>query len=163
MMARLSGITFVLSVVAVAHCVVPPALAQPGTDCGPDQGTAVQAALSQFPSDPATGWQWSSAPEASNYNPCADLSAVLVTVQGGTGSSPDQALMFHRGTFLGTGTTKAYPFTNLLVGASTNDTVVLSYRWGQSCSACNDGRVSTVRYHWDGNQVQMLDPAPPSP
>lgn len=50
-------------------------------------------------------------PEDSNYDPCADLSAVLVTVQDATNSSPDQALMFHRGTFVGTATPRAYPFT----------------------------------------------------
>ena len=33
---------------------------------------------------------------------------------------------------------------------------------GQSCTACDDGSVTTVRYHWDGTRVVMLDPPPPS-
>ena len=138
-------------------------VAAPEANCGPDQATAVQSALTKYPSDPATGWKWSNAPQASNYDACADLSTVLVTVEGATGSSPDQALMFHRGAFVGTGTPKAYPFTGLVARASTHDTVVLSYRTGQACNACDDGNVTTVRYRWDGTGVQMLDPAPPSP
>lgn len=79
--------------------------------CGPDEATAVRAALAQLAPDSKTGRPWNSTPEDSNYDPCADLSAVLVTVQDATNSSPDQALMFHRGTFVGTATPRAYPFT----------------------------------------------------
>lgn len=130
--------------------------------CGPSQGTALSSALAKYPVDPATGWAWTPRPVDSNYQPCAELSAILVTVEGATGSSPVQALMFHRGAFLGTGTSQAYGFTSLNRGASTDDTVVLSYRTGQSCTACDDGLTTNVRYYWDGNSVQMLDPAPPS-
>jgi hypothetical protein len=129
--------------------------------CGPDEATAIRSALAVYPADPGTGWAWYSTPLASNYSPCADLSSVLVTIQRATGSSPKQALMFHRGVFLGTGTLKAYGFTTLDSVASTEDTVILDYRSGQSCTACGDGIVTTVRYHWDGARVQMLDPAPP--
>ncbi|MCV7382222.1 LppP/LprE family lipoprotein [Mycolicibacter longobardus] len=138
----------------------PPSSA-PGAPCGPDQATAVRHALSQLGPEPTTTAAWDTTPLESNYDPCADLSTVLIAVVGGTGSSPMQALMFHRGGFLGTGTSKAYPFTSLDAGASTPDTIVLRYRSGQSCTACNDGTVTTVRYHWDGNSVQMLDPPPP--
>jgi LppP/LprE lipoprotein len=130
--------------------------------CGPDQAAALTSALRQYPADPATGRQWNGAhPLDSNYDPCADLSTILVMIQGGTGSSPVQALMFHRGTFLGTGTLKAYGFTSLDRSATTPDTVTLSYRTEQSCTACGDGIVTKVRYHWDGASVQMLDRPPP--
>lgn len=33
----------------------PPAAADPSTDCGPDQATAMQAALTHYPADPSTG------------------------------------------------------------------------------------------------------------
>ncbi len=114
-----------------------------------------------LPPEPATGVGWSSTPVDSNFDPCADLSTILVAVEGGTASSPMQALMFHRGTYLGTGTLEAYGFTSLDAAASTGDTVVLQYRSGQSCNACDDGVITTVRYHWDGSSVQMLDPPPP--
>jgi hypothetical protein len=129
--------------------------------CGPDEVTALHAALNQLAPEPVTGRGWDGTPIAANYDPCANLSTILVTIQGGTGSSPIQALMFHRGAYLVTGTSKAYGFTSLNSGASSNDTVVLSYRSGQSCTACGDGTVNNVRYRWDGTNVQMLDPPPP--
>ena len=136
-------------------------MAPASAQCGADETTAVRSALDQLPPERVTGRSWASAPLESNYDSCADLSTVLVMIEGGTGSSPIQALMFHRGIFLGTGTWKAYGFTSLDENASSRDTVVLRYRWGQSCTACDDGFLTTVRYHWDGTKVDMLDPPPP--
>lgn len=111
--------------------------------------------------DPAFGLPWSSVPVDSNYDSCADLSTMVVTIEGGTGSSPEQALMFHRGEFLGTGTSKSYAFTGIDHAASTNDTVVLTYKDGRRvCTACDGPRVR-VRYQWQGDHVEMLDPPPP--
>src|SRR6185369_2311566 len=129
--------------------------------CGPDQQAALEAAFVRLPPEPVTGHDWSGIPKASNYRPCADLSAILVTVLGATGSSPTKALLFHHGTYVGPATAKAYGFTDLDAAASTDDTVVLTYRSGQSCTACGDGVVTTVRYRWDGTGVQILDPLPP--
>jgi hypothetical protein len=147
------------------HQAAPPAAVAPtpaSTEaCGPDEATALHTALNQLAPEPVTGRDWGSAPVEANYDPCADLSTILVGIRGGTGSSPVQALMFHRGNYLGTATAKAYGFTSLNTGASSNDTVVLAYRSGQSCTACDDGTVTTVRYRWDGAHVQMLDPPPP--
>ena len=160
--ARIVGEAIAVVITVVAGLIgwsyrIAPAAAQ----CGPDQASAVWTALSRLPTERLTGRRFASAPLESNYDPCADLSTVLVTIEGATGSSPIQALMFHRGEFLGTGTWKAYGFTSLDTAASTPDTVVLRYRWGQSCTACDDGSVTTVRYHWDGTRVVMLDPPPP--
>ncbi len=129
--------------------------------CGPDEFAALQEGLSQVSLEPQTGLGWSSTPVGGNYDPCAELSTILLTVDGATGSSPVQALMFHRGEFLGTGTSRAYAFTSLDKSASTNDMVVLQYRTGQSCTACDDGQTTTVRYRWTGTRVEMLDPPPP--
>jgi len=129
--------------------------------CGPDITQALREGLEKLPPEPVTGLDWDGTPVGSNYDPCADLSTILVTVVGGTGGSPVQAMMFHRGTYLGTGTLQAYGLTSVNSSASTNDTVVLDYRSGQSCTACDDGVVTSVRYRWDGAKVQMLDPPPP--
>jgi hypothetical protein len=136
-------------------------MAPASAQCGPEEASAVWSALAQLPPERVTGRRWASSPLESNYDPCKELSTVLVMIEGGTGSSPIQALMFHHGTFLGTGTWRAYGFTSLNKAASTGDTVVLRYRSGQSCTACDDGLVTTVRYHWDGTKVDMLDPPPP--
>jgi hypothetical protein len=72
-----------------------------------------------------------------------------------------QALMFHRGVFLGTGTVKDYSFLSLNRAASTADTVVLDYKDGRNvCTACLRP-ITSVRYQWQGDHVVMLDPAPP--
>ncbi len=134
----------------------------PSAACGPDEAAALSAALGQVPPDRKTGKQWDRKASSSNYNACADLSAIVVTVQDGTSSSPDLALMFHRGAFVGTATPKAYPFTELELPASTNDIVVLTYRTGQSCSTCTDGTLTIVGFQWKGDGVQMLDSPPES-
>ncbi|WP_205874939.1 LppP/LprE family lipoprotein [Mycobacterium camsae] len=134
----------------------------PPTACGPDEATALSAALGQVPPDRKTGKPWDRKASSGNYNACADLSAIVVTVQDGTNSSPDLALMFHRGAFVGTATPRAYPFTELEAPASTNDIVVLTYRTQQSCSTCTDGTLTTVGFQWQGDKVQMLDWPPES-
>ena len=130
-------------------------------DCGPDQATALRDALAQYPPEPVTTRPWGPNPQGGNYDPGADLSTILISIEGSTASSPMQALMFHRGNWLGTGTQRAYSFISVDEAASTKDTVVLAYRSGQRCSACGDGILTRVRFHWDGNKVQMLDPPPP--
>lgn len=130
--------------------------------CGPDEKAAVSAALAKIPADAKTGKPWNPNPESSNYGPCDDLSAVVVTVQDATRSSPDQALLFHRGTFVGIATPKAYPFTEIEDPASTVDLVVLTYRSRQSCDACDDGTLTTVAFQWKDDRVQILDPLPES-
>jgi LppP/LprE lipoprotein len=87
--------------------------AAPPPTCGPDEAPALRSALAKLPPEPITGKGWQNTPIGSDYNPCADLSTILVMIQGGTASSPVQALMFHRGTYLGTGTSKAYGFTSV--------------------------------------------------
>lgn len=134
----------------------------PPADCGVDlSAAAVSDAIASLPTEPGTGADWYPQPLEGNYDPCATLSTALVTIEGATGSSPVQALMFHDGEYLGTGTSRAYGLTSWNEGATTDDTVVLDYRSGQSCTACDDGVLTTVRYRWDGSRVQMLDPAPP--
>ncbi|WP_080731780.1 LppP/LprE family lipoprotein [Rhodococcoides fascians] len=137
-----------------------PTTASTSGSCAVTESQALSAGLGQLPAEPITGRQWSTTPVASNFDSCADLSSILVTVEGATGSSPVQAMMFHRGEYLGTGTSEAYGFTDLDTGSSTEDTVVLTYKTGQTCNACNDGVVTPVRYQWDGQQVQMLDALP---
>jgi LppP/LprE lipoprotein len=159
----------VLTGTLIWNCIaaVPPAVADPTTACGPDQATAVQTALAQMPPPqiaatiPDARWSSQVWSPGSNYDSCADLSTVLITIERATGSSPMQALMFHRGVFLGTGTVRDYAFMTLNRAASTNDTVVLNYKDGRSvCTAC-PGPITSVRYQWQGDHVVMLDPAPP--
>lgn len=139
-----------------------PAANPPSGPCGPSAEAALAAALSRVPPDRKTGKPWARSAESTNYDPCAELSAMVVTVEGATTSSPDLALMFHRGAFVGTATSNAYPYTELEVPASTHDTVVLTYRAGQTCSTCTDGTLTTVGFQWKDGKVETPDPLPES-
>lgn len=142
------------------------AIAPSGAGCGVDLAAPrVVAAVHQLPPYPGTGWAWDANPTTfeGNYNPCATLSTVLATVEMATGSSPVTALMFHNGGYLGTATLKAYGFTSLNTAQTTDDTVVLDYKLPGACTACPPAGVATVRYQWQSDHVEMLDPPPPSP
>ena len=147
---------------AAAPPAAPPPIAPASPTCGPDEPNALQVALAKLPPEPVTGMGWNRTPIDSNYSPCADLSTILVMIEHGTGSSPVQALMFHRGQYLGTATLKAYGFTSLNVARSTDSTVVLDYKTPGECNACAPAAVTSVRYQWQGDHVEMLDPPPPS-
>jgi LppP/LprE lipoprotein len=147
---------------AQSPAAAPPPVAPPSPTCGPDEATALQSALAKLPPEPVTGRGWQSTPIGGDYNPCADLSTILVMIQGGTASSPVQALMFHRGTYLGTGTSKAFGFTSVNAARSTDNMVVLDYSTPGECNACAPAGVTSVRYQWQGDHVEMLDPPPPS-
>ncbi len=123
---------------------------------------AVTAAVGRLPIEPITHRAWDADPRSfeGNFDPCATLSTAIVTIQGATGSSPNQALMFHRGTYLGTATSKAYGFTALDQPATTDDTVGLSYKTPGSCNACADGTYTHVQFHWDGTHVVMIGHPP---
>lgn len=132
--------------------------------CGIDMG-APEIALAVATLRPAfrdLSAEWDEVPYAGNFDRCVVLSAALVTVERGTGSSPAHALFFHYGDYLGTATWEPYPFTSLNTARTSTDTVVLDYKDGRwVCTAC-EGPVHTVRYRWTGNRVEMLDP-PPGP
>lgn len=144
-----------------------PASSQPPADttCGTDLSTSViaRAVASLRPPFPNMDVAWNPVPYGGNFNPCATLSTALVTVEDATGSSPDHVLLFHFGAYLGTATWEPYPFTSLNIPLTTDDTIVLEYKDGRYvCTAC-PGPVTIVRYQWQRDHVEMLDPAPPGP
>jgi hypothetical protein len=147
------------SVVWASIAASPAAGAQPAPECGPDQATAMEPVLALLRPEPWTDKPWNPNPVAANYNPCADLSTVLLTIDGARPNSPVQALMFHRGQYLSTATYKAYPYTTLDTAGSTGDTVVLDYKTPAVCDGC-DSEVTSVRYQWQGDHMAMLDPGP---
>jgi hypothetical protein len=141
---------------------VPTAAAQPPEPaCGPDQAAVLDAYLVQKIKEPQTEAWWSAMPVDSNYDPCADLSTILLTVEKATASSPVQALLFHRGTYIGPATWKAYAFTTLDKAQSNGDTVVLDYKTPGECNACPPAATTSVRYRWADGHVATLDPLPP--
>jgi LppP/LprE lipoprotein len=155
-----AGAATALACLTVASA--PTASAQPpAPDCGPDQAAVLQKYLDQKLTEPQTEQPWNPIPIAGNYDPCADLSTILLGIEKGTGSSPVQALMFHRGAYLGPATWKAYVFTSLNAERSTDGMVVLDYKTPGECNACPPAVVTSVRYQWRGDHVEVLDPLPP--
>lgn len=131
--------------------------------CGVDLSSpTVRAAIAEQPAEPVTHARWDTNPASiqGNFDPCATLSTAIISIQGATGSSPNQALMFHSGRYLGTATSKAYGFTSLAPAATTDDTVALSYKTPGSCNACADGTTTQVKFHWDGTRVVMIGTPP---
>ena len=159
------GLASVLLSTAAAIMGAHPAAAAPTGGCGVNLAAPqVLAAVEQLPPYAGMGWEWSSEPRSfdGNFNPCATLSTALVPIEGGTGSSPTTALMFHNGHYLGTATSEAYGFTSLNAAQTTDDTVVLTYKTPGACNACAPAALTNVRYQWQGDHVVMLDPPPPS-
>jgi LppP/LprE lipoprotein len=140
----------------------PVAGADPIPDCGPDQATALDSAIAHEQHDPLTQAPWSPIPVASNFDACADLSAILATIDNPRPNSPRQGFLFHRGTYIGTTLTKSRPFTTLDTAASTKNAVVFVFTSGRTCATCNDGSTYPIRYFWNGVTAVMADPGPPA-
>lgn len=163
MLLRKGNWAAIIGLISTLTPLASPAHAAPA--CGVNlSAPEIQGAINAVPTVPQ-GWPWNHNPRSfdpnSNYNPCATLSAVIITVEGATGSSPDQAVLFHKGNYVGTGTSQAYAFTSLNAAQTTDDTLALNYKDGRNvCTAC-PGPITTVRYQWQGDHVAMLDLAPP--
>jgi LppP/LprE lipoprotein len=141
---------------------IPVASADPAPDCGPDYATALNEAIRHEKHDPRTYAPWNPAPiGGSNYDACADLSAVVVSIDNPRPTSPRQGFLFHRGRYIGTALPMSRPYTTLDAAASNPNTVVLVYTSGRTCSTCNDGKTYPVRYFWNGVTAVMADPNPP--
>jgi hypothetical protein len=155
---RLSAV----SVFALLAVGAPVAQADPDTACGPDQGTAMADAIAHTPHDTRSQAPWNPAPVGgSSFDSCANLSAVVASIDNPRPSSPRNAFLFHRGVFVGTAFWDSRPYLTLDTTATTKDLVALVAIAGRTCGTCNDGAASIVRYRWDGARPVMLDPTPP--
>ncbi|WP_433204456.1 LppP/LprE family lipoprotein [Nocardia sp. CA-107356] len=137
--------------------------AAPTAKCGVDLAAPViGSAIATLPAEPITKAPWATDPASfrGTFDPCATLSAVIITVQGATGSSPEQVLLFHQGDFVGAATRDSHGFTAMDPGRTTHDTVGVTYKTPGSCNACPDGTITPVQFHWDGKQVQMIGTPP---
>jgi hypothetical protein len=128
--------------------------------CGnASQNTAITSAVAQVPADARIpGIEWIFMGDT-NFDPCADLSYAVVETKGGTGSSPEHVMFFHRGEYLGTATSCAFGFTTVVDGTSESATV--QYRWPRGMdSNANPSGLATATFVWDGNEVVMQNDLP---
>ncbi|RMI29807.1 LppP/LprE family lipoprotein [Nocardia stercoris] len=143
-----------------AHTTAAPA----GGDCHPSATVIRDAAATLQPiklggqtvgwSQPAVGAK----PDANDI--CATLSAAFVPIEGATGSSPTQTLLFHQGRYLGTTTSHWGSEMTIDKSRTTEDTIGIRYRTGGSCTACSDGTFYCAQFHWDGSKVVMIGTPP---
>lgn len=115
---------------------------------------AVSNAIAQIaPPDSVRSSYW--VPDGqSNLDGCSDLSYASLTINGATGSSPDQLLLFHRGVFQGTGIKCDVAFQDIT--GSTSNSVSVDYRYivGDEPNASPQGS-APVRFVWNGSSVEM--------
>ncbi|OBA72198.1 hypothetical protein A5641_08740 [Mycobacterium sp. 1554424.7] len=110
--------------------------------------------VSELPKDPRSQQPWNPEPVAGNYNECAQLSAVIIKANTNAPVPTTRAVLFHLGQFIPQGVPDTYGFNGIDAAQTTGDTVALTY----------PGRVNglntDVRFHWDGNGVQLIGNGP---
>ncbi|OBG33922.1 hypothetical protein A5673_22690 [Mycobacterium sp. E3198] len=138
-----------------------PAAAPPGGGPAPADPCAVNLAsptiakvVSELPRDPRSQQAWNPEPLAGNYNECAQLSAIIIKANTNAGNPSTRAVLFHLGQFIPQGVPDTYGFTGIDPAQTTGDTVALTYPAGVT------GLSTDVRFHWDGNGVQLIGNAP---
>jgi hypothetical protein len=129
--------------------------------------TAVQQAVATLPRPvenlPDATWD-ASAADTSGYDPCAALSWAVVSVTGGTPSSPNAILLFHDGTYLGTATAEQYPFEPQ-VSRTAGDAIAVTYRYATATdSNANPSGSTQASFTWDASarKVTMQGSTPPA-
>jgi hypothetical protein len=115
---------------------------------------AIAKAVSDLPRDPRSQQAWSPEPIAGNYNECAPLSAVIIRANTNADNPNTRAVLFHLGTFIPSGVPDTFGFNGIDLAQSTGDTVALKYSSGV------DGLDSSVKFHWNGNGVELIGNTP---
>lgn len=83
------------------------------------------------------------------YDQCAALSWIVLPIEMGTVSSPNQILLFHHGEYVGTATEQAYGFWPDVVRVD-DATINVTFRWpldGESNAEASGTSVAT--FAWD--------------
>jgi hypothetical protein len=137
----------------------PDTVAEPTTPPPPDPcavnlaAPAIAKAVSELPRDPRSQQGWSPDPVAGNYNECAQLSAVIIKANTNADNPSTRAVLFHLGKYIPSGVPDTFGFNGIDASQSTGDTVALQYSGGL-------GLDSVVRFHWNGNAVELIGNTP---
>ena len=133
----------------------PPGPAAPGDPCATDLAAPeIVKAVSELPRDPRSNQGWNPEPVAGNYNPCAQLSAVIIKANTNSENPNTRAVLFHQGKFIPTGVPDTYGFNGLETTQTTGDTVALKYSNGMP------GLDSIVKFRWNGSGVELIGNTP---
>ena len=114
----------------------------------------IAAVVSELPRDPRSAQPWNPEPLAGNYNECAQLSAVIIKANTNADSPTTRAVLFHLGKFIPQGVPDTYGFNGIDAAQTNGDTVALTYPGGIT------GLSTDVRFHWNGNTVELIGNTP---
>ena len=132
------------------------------SECSSDNDeSAYEKAIAQVEPYPGLDRPWR--PFDSNFDPCADLSWITVTLEGATASSPYHILLFHNGEYLGTATAKAYGFSPK-VNRVDDSEIAVTYRWpkeGEGNAAASGTTQAGFRWDEGAQKVVMSGDVPP--
>lgn len=110
-------------------------------------------------------WEWAEFEADTTYDPCAELSWIVVTHPMGTASTPCHIMLFHAGEYLGTATSEAYGFYPAVVRLD-DATLQVTYTYLQPDDASNaeaSGRaVVTLTWNSATQQVDFEGEVPPT-
>jgi len=147
------------SITAPATPSPTPQAAPPPDPCAVNLASpAIAKAVSELPRDPRSGQPWNPEPLAGNYTECAQLSAVIIKANTNAVNPTTRAVLFHLGQFIPQGVPDTYGFTGIDAAHTTGDTVALTYPGTYPGGI--DGLQTDVRFHWNGNGVELIGNPP---
>ncbi len=113
------------------------------------------------PDDPGN-WDLKNS-DSSTYDPCGELSWIVLQIQGGTVSSPYHIMLFSHGEYIGTATPQAYGFFPTVERISSNS-VRVTYHWakdGESNAEHSGTSVSVFTFDRRSGEVVRKGELPP--
>jgi LppP/LprE lipoprotein len=150
-----ASITAPATPIPTSGVAAPPSSAAPADPCAVNLASpTIVKVVSELPRDPRSQQPWNPEPVAGNYNECAQLSAVIIKANTNAANPTTRAVLFHLGQFIPQGVPDTYGFNGIDAAQTTGDTVALTYPGGIN------GLTTDVRFHWDGNGVQLIGNVP---
>jgi LppP/LprE lipoprotein len=136
---------------ATSGAAVAPGSTAPADPCVVNLASpTIAKVVSELPRDPRSQQAWNPEPLAGNYNECAQLSGVVIKANTNAVNPTTRAVLFHLGQFIPQGVPDTYGFNGIDPAQTTGDTVALTYPSGIN------GLNTTVRFHWNGNGVELI-------
>lgn len=104
---------------------------------------------------PWNGFGWGR-PFSSEFDPCADLSWLIIAIEGATASSPHHIMLFHKGEYLGTATAEPYGFFPTIERVNDAE-IAVTYHWARE-GETTAGRTGETHagFRWDEGQQKVI-------
>lgn len=124
---------------------------------------AIAAAVATL--DPPAGLPdvvWLPTPMEDNYDPEAEVSAAQVSIEGGTGGSPNQVLLFRKGEYIGPATDQALGYTRFLQAMSKDKMIAIEFKIPGSPAAGPAEALYTARFGYRDGALVWFGELPPN-